>query len=68
MDMNDGNIFELQGKLKKSTIVLKSSLLPIPMFSIRISPKCYIIVALGFLVGHLFKKIDCDLIHDPYLH
>jgi hypothetical protein len=37
------------------------------MFSVRISPRCYIIVALGFLVGHLFKKIDHALFHDPYL-
>jgi hypothetical protein len=54
MDMNDENIFEHWGKLQKPTEVLKSSLLPVPMFSVMISPRCYIIVALGFLVGHLF--------------
>jgi len=68
MDMNHENIFDLWEKLKKPTIALKSSLLQIPMFSVRISPRRYIIVALGFLVGHLFKKIDRDLFHDPYLH
>jgi hypothetical protein len=46
---DDEFFFDLWGKLKNPTIALKSSLLQIPMFSVRMSPRCYIHCSIGFL-------------------